>query len=66
MTVETLIDKFEVARRLQLHFATVERLIQSDGFPVIRLGPPSRRQTLRFRWADIERWCGERATGDRN
>lgn len=62
--IEPLIDKFEVARRLGVHFSTVERLIKADDLPVYRLGSPkAKRAQLKFRWSEVEAWLLERREG---
>lgn len=62
--IEPLIDKFEVARRLGVHFSTVERLVKADDLPVYRLGRPNaKRQALKFRWSEVEAWLLERREG---
>lgn len=60
---EALIDKFVVAKRLGVHFATVERLIRTDALPVYRIGPARTRQQLRFRWSEVEAWLQTRLEG---
>lgn len=60
---DALIDKFEVAKRLNVHFSTVERLVKADELPLYRIGPAGKRQQLRFRWSEVEAWLQLRTEG---
>jgi len=61
-----IMTRKEVLQYLRISHQTLYNFIEKEGFPVIKMGDPNKRGTVRYRRSDIDEWLLNRTRGDKD